>query len=165
MSKAYPMSDALEQMRQNWPEAVSVETELFLSMNRFSEILDQNCAKEVEAYGLTSGSFEVLVALRGKPEPREMSPSDLYRALLMTSGGMTKILKQLEADGLITRIDHATDKRSKMVRLTELGKTTVEKAMDSVMAGDRRVIYQNLTKEEVQSLRDTLLNVVVKLGV
>ncbi|AEV36304.1 Bacterial regulatory protein, MarR [Pseudovibrio sp. FO-BEG1] len=165
MSKAYPMGKALELMRQNWPEAVSVETELFLSMNRFAEILDQNCTKELEVYGLTNGAFEVLVALRGRPEPWEMSPSDLYRALLMTSGGMTKILKQLEADGLVTRIDHDTDKRSKIVRLTEAGKATVEKAMESVMAGDRRVIYQNLTKEEVQSLRDTLLNVVVKLGV
>ncbi|SFK08343.1 DNA-binding transcriptional regulator, MarR family [Pseudovibrio ascidiaceicola] len=165
MSKAYPMGKALEQMRQNWPEAVSIETELFLSMNRFAEILDQNCTKELEVYGLTNGAFEVLVALRGCPEPWEMSPSDLYRALLMTSGGMTKILKQLEADGLVTRIDHDTDKRSKIVRLTKAGKATVEKAMESVMAGDRRVIYQNLTKEEVQSLRDTLLNVVVKLGV
>ncbi|WP_420412489.1 MarR family winged helix-turn-helix transcriptional regulator [Roseibium sp.] len=165
MTKAYPLDKALEQMRQNWPEAVSVETELFLSMSRFSEVLDQSCTKELEAYGLTNGAFEVLVALRGCPEPREMSPSDLYRALLMTSGGMTKILKQLETDGLVTRIDHDTDKRSKIVRLTEAGTSIVERAMESVMAGDRRVIYQNLTKEEVQSLRDTLLNVVVKLGV
>ncbi|GHB20385.1 MarR family transcriptional regulator [Pseudovibrio japonicus] len=165
MSKAYPMGRALDLMRQNWPEAVSVETELFLSMNRFSEILDKNCSKEVEAYGLTNGSFEVLVALRSQPENGEMSPSDLYQSLLMTSGGMTKILKQLEADGLVERIDHETDKRSKMVRLTPLGKSTVEKAMESVMAGDRRVIYQNLTKEEVQSLRNTLLEVVLKLGV
>ncbi len=56
-----------------------------------------------------------------------MSPNDLYRSLLMTSGGMTKILKNLEAENSIKRMDHHSDKRSKMVRLTQEGKAMVEK--------------------------------------
>ncbi|KZL18974.1 Multiple antibiotic resistance protein MarR [Pseudovibrio axinellae] len=165
MSKAYQLNKALEMMRVHWPEAVSLETELYLSMSRLSEVIDQNSANELEAYGLTNGAFEVLVALRGRSDPKEMSPSDLYRSLLKTSGGMTKILKQLEEDNLIVRIDHETDKRSKMVRLTQKGKDVAEQAMQSVMAGDRRLLYQNLSKDETQSLRDMLLNVVNKLGV
>ncbi|SDQ85536.1 MarR family transcriptional regulator [Pseudovibrio sp. Tun.PSC04-5.I4] len=165
MTKSYPLSEMLVQMQKNWPEGVSLETELFLSMSRFSEVLDQNCTQVLEEFDLTNGAFEALVALRGRPEPRQMSPSELYRSLLMTSGGMTKILKQLETDGLINRVAHKTDKRSSMVQLTEKGKDLAERAMQKVMAGDRRVIYQNLSPEEVQTLRDTLLTVVTKLGV
>jgi len=165
MTKGYTLEHMLKQMKQNWPEATSLEAELFLSMNRFSEVLDQNCAQNLEEFGLTNGAFEALVALRAQPEPRQLSPSELYRSLMLTSGCMTKILKQREADGLIDRVDHKTDKRSKMVQLTEKGKDLAERAMERVKEGDRKVIYENLTKEEVLTLHDTLMNVVNKLGV
>lgn len=50
-----------------------------------------------------------------------LSPTQLYEAMLFSSGGMTKVLKRLEERGLISRIPSTDDRRSLLVRLEEKG--------------------------------------------
>jgi DNA-binding MarR family transcriptional regulator len=47
-------------------------------------------------YGLTGGEFDVLAALRRSGRPYRLTPTSLRRAVLLSSGGMTKRLAGLE---------------------------------------------------------------------
>lgn len=52
------------------------------------------------------------------------APSRLSRAIGMTTAGMTNLLDRMEADGLLRREPHATDKRRVLVTLTKKGYRT-----------------------------------------
>jgi DNA-binding MarR family transcriptional regulator len=41
---------------------------------------------------------------------------------------VTHAIRQLEADGLVQRVAHPTDRRTTLVRITDLGRSTVEDA-------------------------------------
>src|SRR5687768_17999632 len=53
--------------------------------------------------GLQSGEFDVLATLRRSGPPFALSPTSLYEAAMISSGGMTNRLDRLEKAGLVER--------------------------------------------------------------
>jgi len=51
---------------------------------------------EILQYGIQPGDFEVLVTLRIRGAPYELSPTAIYRARCLSSGGLTKIMHRLQ---------------------------------------------------------------------
>jgi len=79
----------------------------------------------------------------------------LYEKLFFSSGGMTKVLKKLDAKGFIKRLDNKEDKRSKLVRLTKRGKEIVEKSLSDVITLEEEMFSQVNTKDR-ESLSELL---------
>lgn len=100
--------------------------------------------------GLKPGQFQVLAELRGR-DPLPMSATDLARALVLTSGGMTPILDQLEDRGLILRQMDGEDRRARRISITEKGRSTVIRALDQQIAR-HRALNAVLTLEERETL-------------
>jgi DNA-binding MarR family transcriptional regulator len=48
--------------------------------------------------------------------------SELSRRLMVTGGNVTGITDMLEAEGLVARVDHPTDRRAYTVKLTPAGR-------------------------------------------
>lgn len=163
MDSKFTISELLDRMRQNWPETATPETQVTLSLIRFNDLVLANTNRITAEFGLTPAGFEVLVTLRSLPEPRELSPTELFRAVLITSGGMTKVLKGLEEGGWIERPVSAGDKRAKPVRLTKAGANQAESVMDAVMEGDRNLLSQALNYRDRGVLRKLLLRALEKL--
>ena len=69
-------------------------------------------------HGLDSGEFYVLAALRRAGAPFALRPTELFRALMVSSGGLTDRLRRLEERGLVHRIPSEEDRRSTLVGLT-----------------------------------------------
>jgi len=101
--------------------------------------------------------------LRAQPKPRRMTPTDLYQAILITSGGMTKVLKQLEEEGDIVREDHSSDKRSRYVRLTPAGEKRAEAVMMAVSEDEKRALHDALSDQQIAQLGKVLLRTLEKL--
>ena len=57
---------------------------------------------------------------------------DLFRALLVTSGAMTKTVDRLSALGLVKRRPDPADKGGFLVHLTQKGKKTADESMTEV---------------------------------
>lgn len=72
--------------------------------------------------GLDASSHAVLGALLLLGPPHRLSPTFLSRHVLQTSGGMTRTLRRLEGDGLVTRVPDEQDGRISYVQLTPEGK-------------------------------------------
>ena len=69
-------------------------------------------------HGLDTGEFDVLATLRRAGEPYALRPTELYRSLMISSGGLTARLDRLEGAGLIRRRAADDDARSVIVELT-----------------------------------------------
>ena len=64
----------------------------------------------------------MLATLRVEGAPYRMSPKALLDALILTSGGLSNLLRKLEKAGQIRRLADDTDGRGVIVELTELGR-------------------------------------------
>lgn len=85
-------------------------------------------------HGMDAGQFDVLSTLRRAGPPYKCTPTELYRMLMISSGGLTDRLARLEAAGLVRRSPAENDKRSLLVELTELGSQRAEAAFREDMA-------------------------------
>src|SRR5207244_12151541 len=99
---------------------------------RISRIAARIAQREDEIfgrYGLTRGDVGVLGALQTSPAPHTLSPTQLFRGLMMSSAGMTKRLDRLEQLGLVKRNPEKTDRRGVAIHLTERGRRLVARAV------------------------------------
>jgi DNA-binding MarR family transcriptional regulator len=106
-------------------------------------------------HGLDAGEFDVLATLRRSGPPYALRPTELYKSLMITSGGLTARLAKLEKAGLIDRPPSPDDARSTLVRLTPAGRSTVEAAFREDMAIESRMIA-GLSPDKRAHLKDML---------
>jgi DNA-binding MarR family transcriptional regulator len=119
-------------------------------VNRLHEMRVEELSKSV---GLQTGELHVLLALRRSGKPYELRPTDLFRALLVTSGAMTKRVARLQEGGFILRVSANDDGRSELVRLTAKGLATADRGITEIARAVARVTEQSgLTRSEIASL-------------
>ena len=144
--------DLLKARAQHWPEAVTPISRLMVRVFRFGNLVLENARREVASHGLTLTEFEVLVTLRSVQPPHQLAPTELYGAVLISSGGLTKVLYAMEGRKLITRREGETDRRSKPVRLTAKGRALAERAMADVLRTDGELVAGGLSENEIERL-------------
>lgn len=71
--------------------------------------------------GLSGSELRVLFTLRRVGAPYALRPTDLFEALIVPSGTMTRQIDRLERMGMVERSDDPEDRRGSIVRLTERG--------------------------------------------
>jgi len=88
----------------------------------------------LEPFDLTPSDYGVLAALRRAGVPYALKPSQLYSRLRRSSGGMTKILKRLEAADLVERTPDPDDGRGTRVTLTARGRSLQDRVFHAFIA-------------------------------
>ena len=159
----YPADKLLTIRKKHWPESVTGVGELVVRVYRLNSLLQDSVAERIAVHGLSFMEFEVLITLRGVPPPYEMIPTELYPAILISSGGLTKVLNSLQERGLITRTEGTADKRSKPVRLTAKGRTLAECVMAEVLESGEKMILGGLSEVEVERATRLLHKLLVTL--
>lgn len=76
------------------------------------------------SFGITLARFDYLSQLRRHPDGLRMNV--LSRYLMVTGGNVTGLTDELERDGLVTREEDPTDRRSIRLRLTAAGQQTFD---------------------------------------
>jgi DNA-binding MarR family transcriptional regulator len=126
---------------------------------RLAAYLERDLAEICVIHGLKTGQFQVLATLRGR-DPLPMSASDLARAIVLTSGGMTPVLDQLEERGLITRQIDPEDRRARRITITEKGRSLINRAMEQRVARHRS-LNAALSIEEREGLSAILRKLLI----
>lgn len=85
-----------------------------------------------EAHGLSGSDMRVLLALRRSGLPYAKRPTDLFRALLVTSGAMTKKIDRLASLGYVERLPDPGHQGGCLIRLTKAGQRVVEEAVQQL---------------------------------
>jgi DNA-binding MarR family transcriptional regulator len=113
-------------------------------------------------HGLTMGGFDVLASLRRAGPPYQLSPTQLYRELLISSGGITHRLERLEQQGLVERIADPADRRGLLVRLTAAGCRCVDQVLVEHLAHEQTVLAV-LTAQEQRAVAQSLAKLLTSL--
>ena len=114
--------------------------EVFSRISRLARLLDRARREAFAAHAVEPWEFDVLAALRRAGRPYRLSPGQLLRETLVTSGTMTNRIDRLAARGLVERSPDPHDRRSVMVGLTSSGKRTVDGAFESLLDGERELL-------------------------
>jgi MarR family 2-MHQ and catechol resistance regulon transcriptional repressor len=129
---------------------------LWLVLMKAHRSVARHAQRSVERFGLGISDFAILELLLHKG-PQNVNT--IGRIVALTSGAITSAIDRLEDQGMVARAAHPTDRRSRVVELTPLGRAAIKKvfaahatAMDEA-AGD-------LTDAE----RSALVKLLKKLG-
>ncbi|MEH2549140.1 DNA-binding MarR family transcriptional regulator [Bradyrhizobium sp. AZCC 2262] len=128
-----------------------------LRMERANHLHEARVHAISKTIGLQTGELHVLLALRRSGKPYELRPTDLFRALLVTSGAMTKRVGRLQDGGFILRVSANDDGRSELVRLTAKGLAVADRGIAEIARVVEHVkIASGLTDQEIDGLDRSL---------
>lgn len=136
--------DEVDRIIAAWhAERPGLNTEPLAVLSRVSRLarhLDLARRHCFAAHGLEIWEFDVLAALRREGPPYELSPGDLIRQTLSSSGTMTNRIDRLAVRGLVERRSNPDDRRGVRVRLTSSGADLVGAALDDLIEYERGVL-------------------------
>src|SRR5919206_2095725 len=104
--------------------------------------------------------YDVLLALYEAPE-RKLRMHELARAILVTRGGLTRLVARIEKAGLLRREPDPADGRGLYAVLTEEGLKALRKAWPSYARGIAEHFGRYLSDEEARVLTKALERVLV----
>ncbi|HWB70318.1 MAG TPA: helix-turn-helix domain-containing protein [Solirubrobacterales bacterium] len=99
--------------------------------------------------------YEVLEAIAESPD-RRMRMGDLAEALVITRGGLTKLVDRLIKAGLLERTFCETDRRVSYATLLPAGAALLAEMQPVVSAELEAAFSSNLTARQAEELRGTL---------
>ena len=106
-------------------------------------------------YGLQPGEFDALATLRRSGAPYALTPTALYDAAMMSSGGMTNRIDRLQQAGWVERRPNPEDGRGTLVALTKAGFALIDEVVGAHVANQRAVLSV-LTQTEQRQLAKLL---------
>ena len=107
--------------------------------------------KLYEEAGITPGVGKALVQL---PSDRPVPMRELASALHCDNSYITSVIDVLEEKGLVERRAHPSDRRIKVISLTEKGALLAERAKAEV--AEPPPVFEALTNAEAAQLRDLM---------
>lgn len=114
-------------------------------------------------HGLQNGEFDVLATLRRASAPHALTPTALYEAAMMSSGGMTARIDRLEKAGFIERRKHPSDRRGTLVVLTSEGLARIDRLLPAHVENERATLSA-LSSADQRSLNVLLAKLLMGLG-
>ena len=116
--------------------------------HRAERTLQSMEGKVIKEYGLTPMQFGVLDVLYTKGP---LHVGEIIEKMLATSGNMTVVIRNMERDGYVCRMEDAADKRSFLISLTEKGRKKIEEVLPAHAAYIGR-IFEFLPEEDQKEL-------------
>jgi DNA-binding MarR family transcriptional regulator len=156
-----PLRDEVDTIVEAWrrerPDLDVAPMEVLSRISRLAHHLDRVRGNAFSAHDLEHWEFDVLAALRRSGPPYRLSPGQLLRETLVTSGTMTNRIDRLAARGLVARQDHPADRRGVLVQLTEAGRDAVDTALAELLAAEHGILAALDASEHDQLTRSLRL--------
>ena len=142
---------AAEQWQRELPQLDTRAMQVVGQLGTVAQLMARDWLNPLFAeHGLQPGEFDVLATLRRSGAPYALTPTALYEAAMLSSGGMTNRIDRLETAGLIERQKHPTDRRGVLVALTSEGKELIDKLVLLHVANEQRMLAALTTREQTQ---------------
>ena len=123
-----------ESLKRERPDLDPSDYLYLIYANRLGRILetvdDRHCRDE---FGMSSADMRVLFALRRSGPGYALRPTELFRALLVTSGAITKQVDRLAAGGYVARQPGPAKSGGYLIHLTAKGFKIADDALTSLV--------------------------------
>lgn len=146
----------LRQTSESFPEIDSPGMRFIARLFRLRDVIFENAQREMAEFELSPAEYSVLATLRKTPAPHRLKPSDIYKGMLLSSGGLSKVLKTLEERGLVLREDDRDDRRGSLVRLSPAGVELSERVMKAVIGSDIAMLNRVADTARLDALAEAL---------
>ena len=110
--------------------------------------LDTDLKRE---HNLSESKYDVLIQL-GLSARGGLRMNQLAEQVLMSPSGLSRMVDELERDGLVARERHALAARSYTVSLTSTGKTRLRAANRTHVRGVRELLLDRLSDQQLDQL-------------
>lgn len=142
---------AAEQWQRELPQLDTRAMQLVGQLGTVAQLMARDWLNPLFAeHGLQPGEFDVLATLRRSGAPYALTPTALYEAAMLSSGGMTNRIDRLETAGLIERQKHPTDRRGVLVALTGAGRELIDRLVLLHVANERKMLGSLTAREQNQ---------------
>jgi DNA-binding MarR family transcriptional regulator len=149
------IDEHVEAAVREYPEIDRAVEGIVSRIEKLSRYLEKSGTDSLARHDLSAGEYKVLVKLRLAGAPYRLSPTDLSKELMLSSGAMTNRLDRLEERGLVARKPEPRDRRGILVELTDRGAGVLTSSVREQAALESRLVG-GLTAEEKQRLNDLL---------
>ncbi len=151
--------DRVDRLRAEWarerPDVDTSPVAVVARIGRAARYLDTGMDDYFGDHGISRPSWDILATLRRSGPPYRLSPTDLYRAVMRTSGAMTRRIDILERAGWVARTPDPADRRGIVVTLTAAGLALVD-ALAEGHVENERLLLAALNDAEQRALADLL---------
>src|SRR5687767_10954937 len=143
--------DPIDEARRHWEsrwgrgDAMAAAT----AVMRVQQIVLGAVDEALRPFDLTFARYEALVLLQFSRKG-SLPLGKMGERLMIHPTSVTNIVDRLEAQGLVRRVDHPTDRRTTLCEITDDGRRLVGEATDAVTAVDLGIT--GLTDREVSQL-------------
>lgn len=151
----------LAQWREQRPDLDTGPMGVIGRISRLAKIVDTELTRTFARHGLDRSSFDVLATLRRNG--RSLTPTELMRSSMITSGAVTQRLDRLEDRGLVRRSPSAADGRGVLIDLTDAGRELLDRLLPDHLATENRLLAA-LPGIEKAKLAGTLRTLLESLG-
>jgi len=158
---ADPVDAILVQWQRERPDLDVSPMGIIGRMGRLAKHLERAIQETFSDFGLNVGEFDVLATLRRSGQPYQLSPTQLFNTLMVSSGTMTHRIDRLEQAELVKRIPDPGDRRGTLIQLTNKGFNVIEKAVEAHVANEHHllsVLEEAERKVLAQLLRKLLIS-------
>ncbi|MGF1523704.1 MAG: MarR family winged helix-turn-helix transcriptional regulator [Leptolyngbyaceae cyanobacterium] len=135
-----PVDRILVQWRRERPDLDASPMGIVGRMARLSKHLDRAIQAIFSEFGLRQGEFDVLATLRRSGKPYQLSPTELFNTMMVSSGTMTNRVDRLEQAELVERIPDPSDRRGTLIHLTPKGFDLIEQAVAAHVDNMHRIL-------------------------
>lgn len=160
------MEDSVDRIISAWkrerPDIQPAPMGIIGRISRLSRLLESAMEVDYQFFELSGIEFDVLATLRRSGAPYELTPTQLYRASMLSSGAMTNRLDRLEKRGFVERRPDPTDRRGTRVALTPDGLSKIDAALESHVACED-LLLACLSDEEREGAAHILRKLLISL--
>ncbi|MGI2292809.1 MarR family winged helix-turn-helix transcriptional regulator [Paenibacillus sp. GXUN7292] len=134
----------------------------WLRIMRFANQSNQLSNDFLSRFGLTTAQFDCLLQIQVY---QPLTQTELAEKIIVTQGGISRMLARLEREGYIERTQ---DWKTKTIRLSDKGEAVLQRAIpeqlafqssffESPLSGDeQKLLYQLITKVQKHSMKKKL---------
>lgn len=138
--KSDPVDRILQQWQRERPDLDVSPMGIIGRMTRLAKHLERAIQETFSDYGLNVGEFDVLATLRRSGQPYQLSPTELFNTLMVSSGTMTHRIDRLEQAQLVQRIPDPDDRRGTLILLTEKGRILIDAAVTAHVENEHKIL-------------------------
>jgi DNA-binding MarR family transcriptional regulator len=145
----------MELWRRERPDLDPAPQGVIGRLHRVGARLTEELVAVYGTFGLGEGEFDVLATLRRAGEPFELTPGELARWTMVSSGAITKRVDRCVERGWASRRVSDADHRGRVIALTPAGRDLIDRAFEAHLVNEHRLV-DLLPPEDATRLADIL---------
>lgn len=149
-----PIAEARRHWDERWPGGAAMAAAT--SIMRAQQIVLARVDEALKPFDLTFARYEALVLLTFSRNG-SLPLGKMGERLMIHPTSVTNIVDRLEAQSLVRRVDHPTDRRTTLCEVTSEGREVVDKATAAVTAVDLGIT--GLSDREIDQLTRLVMKI------